>query len=102
MQGLIKNHEVIKINFDKLWVISKLFAFDNWRMIHKILKKNFQTNIVINPLYDDNAFINLDQGSLSDLIGMEGKWQTWGNFHLKVENRITSRPLVLKGYGDLA
>ena len=28
-QWLIKNHEVAKINFENLWIISKLFAFDD-------------------------------------------------------------------------
>lgn len=71
-------------------------------MIRKILEKNFQIIIVINPLYDDNALISLDQGSLSELIGVEGKWHTWGNFHLKFEkwdNMKHNRPLVLKEYG---
>ena len=86
-----------QLNFDNLWIISKLFAFDDWRMIRKFLEMKLQTNIIINPLYDDNAFISIDRGSLSDIIGVKGKWQAWGNFHLKSEkwdSLKNSRPLV--------
>ena len=64
-----------KLNFDNLWIISKLFASDDWRSIHKFLESKFQTSIVINPLYDENTLISIDQVSLSDLIGKVGKWQ---------------------------
>ena len=82
--------------------IKFLFAYDDWRLIRKFLKSKFHFSIVFNLLYDDNALISLDQGFLSDFIGAVGKWQEWGNFHLKFEKWDSakhSRPLVLKGYG---
>ena len=74
---LIKNHEVLKVNFENLWIISKLFASDDWKLIRKRLEALFQAKIVINPLYDENALINIDQGSILDLIQEEGKWQAF-------------------------
>ena len=56
---------------------------------------------VINPLFDENTLIGIDQGSIIDFIREEGKWQAWGNFRLKFERWDDikhSRPLVLKGY----
>ena len=91
-----------KLNFDNLQIISKLFASDDRRTIGKFLESKFQVNIVNNLLYDDNALISLDKGSLSDRIDAEVKWQEWGNFHLKFEkwdSLKNSRPLMLKGYG---
>ena len=85
-QWLIKNHEVAKVNFDNLWIISKLFASNDWGLIHKRLEKIFQTNIVINPLFDENALISFDQGSISDFIGEERKWQAWGISNLNLRN----------------
>ena len=77
-QWLIKNHEVAKVNFEDLWIISKLFA--RWlRLIHKRLKEIFRTKIVLNPLFDENTLISIDQGSIIDFICEEGKWQAWGN-----------------------
>ena len=82
-------------------LISKLFASDDWRLIRKRLEEFFQRKIVINPLFDENALISIDQGSIINFIREEGKWQACGNFHLKFErwdNIKHSRPLVLKGY----
>ena len=39
---LIKNHEVAKINFENLWIITKLFASDDPKLIHKRLESFFQ------------------------------------------------------------
>ena len=67
----------MKVNFENLWIISKLFASDDWKLIRKRLEALFQAKIVINPLYDENASINIDQGSILDLIQEEGKWQAF-------------------------
>ena len=49
-------------------------------MIHKFLEMKLQTNIY------DNALIGIDQGSLSDIIGAEGKWQAWEISILNLKN----------------
>ena len=69
------NYEVVKVDFDTLCIISKLFASNNWRLIRKQLEKKFLTRVVINPLYNDNALISLEQGSIKDFICEEEKWQ---------------------------
>ena len=46
-QWLIKNHEVVKVDFDDLWIITKLFASDHWRMIRKQLELLSKTKFVI-------------------------------------------------------
>ena len=33
---LIKNLEVVKVNFENLWTITKLFASDDWKLIRKV------------------------------------------------------------------
>ena len=48
-QWLIKNHEVVKVDFDDLRITTKLFASNDWRMIRKQLELLSQTKIVINP-----------------------------------------------------
>ncbi|KAA0047189.1 hypothetical protein E5676_scaffold1280G00090 [Cucumis melo var. makuwa] len=101
-QWVIRNSEVISTNFENLWIITKLFAFDDRRKIRKMLENYFQAKIVINPLFDENALINLDEGSIKDLICNEGKWQVLGSFYLKFEKwdkHKYSRPLTMKGYG---
>ena len=101
-QWLIKNHEVVKVDFENLWIIIKLFASDAWRLIRKQLETLYQSKIIINPLYDDNALISFDKIPSKDLIGKEKKWQAWGEFHIKFEKWDSvrhSRPLVLKGFG---
>ena len=101
-QWLIKNHEVVKVDFDNLWIITKLFAFDAWRLICKQLEMLSQTKFIINPLYDDNALISFDKVPTKEFIGEEKKWQTRGKFHIKFEKWDSirhSRPLVIKGFG---
>ena len=82
---VIRNFEVIPTNFENLRITTKLFAFDDWKRIRKMLKNYFQAKIVINPLIDENALISFDQGSIKDLINNEGKWQAMGSFHLNFE-----------------
>lgn len=54
---MIKNHDVAKVNFENLWIVSKLFASDDWRVIQKQLEEFLQTKIIINPLFGENALI---------------------------------------------
>ena len=93
---------MVKVDFYNLWIITELFASDNWRLIHRQLEKLSQTRIVMNPLYNDNALVSFDKVSIKDFIGEKGKWQARGYFHLKFEKWDPlqySRPLVIKGYG---
>lgn len=93
---------MVKVDFYNLWIITELFASDDWRLISKQLKKLSQTRIVIIPFYNDNALISFDKVSIKDFIGEEGKWQARVNFLLKFGkwNPLQhSRPLVIKDYG---
>lgn len=59
-------------------------------------------DIIINPMFAENALIKLDQGSFEELIRNLGKWQEIKSFHLKFEkwDKLThNRPLYSKGYG---
>lgn len=82
---VIKNIDVAPTNFDPLWIVTELFAFDDWRSIRRMLETVLQVNFIINPLFDENALINLDQGSIKEQIRGEGVWQLMGSFHLKFE-----------------
>lgn len=62
-QWVIKNTEVIGAKFDHLWIVTRLCAFDDWRDVRKMLETYFGTSIIINPLFDENALISIDQGN---------------------------------------
>lgn len=97
-----KNIEVFKEDFNNLWIISRLFVFDNWKEIKQTLEEWFNSKLIINPLFAENALIKLDQGSIEDFIEKPEKWQELGPFHLKFERRnkfIHSRPKSIKGFG---
>ncbi|TYJ98823.1 putative serine/threonine protein kinase IREH1 [Cucumis melo var. makuwa] len=54
------------------------------------------------PLFDENALISLDQGSIKDFISGDGIWQSTGSFHHKFEkwDKLKhNQPLVMKGFG---
>lgn len=67
-QWVNKNTEVIRAKFEHLRIVTRLFAFDNWREIQKMLKIYFQAKIIINPLFDKNALISLDLGLIEDFF----------------------------------
>ena len=48
--------EVFKQNFNNLWIIAKLFAFDDWKETKKVLKDYFQSKAI------ENAWINSNMG----------------------------------------
>ncbi|TYJ99818.1 kinesin heavy chain-like [Cucumis melo var. makuwa] len=84
-QWVIRNAEVATTNFESLWIVTKVFAFDDWQMIRKSLEEYFQAKIVINPLFGENAFISIDQDSIKDRICEEGKWQAMGEARIQVK-----------------
>ena len=99
---MIKNSEVFKADFDNLWVVSKLFKFDSWVKINEALELFFDSKVILNPLFADNALIESERGPLKEFIDSPGKWQYFGAFHLKFEkwnNLIHGRPIYSIGYG---
>lgn len=61
----------------------------------------FSSNIILNPLPAENALIRLSNGILEELTERPGKWQAFGNFHLKFEkwNKMKhNHPNVVCGY----
>lgn len=63
-----KDHEVIQEDFNNLWIISRMFVFNEWKEIKKAVENFLQQKVIINPLFVDNALIKINQGKLEDLI----------------------------------
>lgn len=77
-----KNNEVLKEDFNNLWIVSRLFQFNNQKEIASTLEVYFQIKVIINPLFVENALIEINQGNLEDLIEVLGIWQQCGKLHL--------------------
>lgn len=43
------NDEVLQEDFNNLWIGSRLFEFDDWKEIAKVLEEMFNTKVIINP-----------------------------------------------------
>lgn len=56
-----------------LWVISRLFVFNEWREIAKFLEDDFSVKFIINPLFANKALIRVDQGQMEDLVEAPSK-----------------------------
>lgn len=54
------------MEYDNLWIISRLFIFDDWREIKQTLEEWFNTKLIIKPLFEENALIKLDQGLIEN------------------------------------
>lgn len=70
--------------------------------ITKTLGELFQTKVIINPLFDENALIKIDQGNLEEMIEAPRKWKEFGPYHLlfnRWNKLLRSRPLIVKGFG---
>ena len=52
---MLKNSDVIQEDFSNLWIVSKLFDFNDWSEIARTLKDYFQSEIIGNPLFAKNA-----------------------------------------------
>lgn len=50
-----KDYEVLSLDFDNLWVVTGLFAHNDWKEIKVTLENYFQSNVLNNPLFDDKA-----------------------------------------------
>lgn len=79
-----KNYEVFQEDFSNLWIISRLFVFNDWREIAICLENHLKTKVIINLLFADNVLIEVYQGSLENLIENPCKWQEFGPFHFLI------------------
>ena len=86
-QWEIRKSEVIRTNYDHIWIVTRLFAFDDWKEIWKILETYFGTSIIINPLYDENSLISIGWALIEDFITEVERWQAMGSFHLKFSSK---------------
>lgn len=59
---------MFNVDFNNLWVISRLFEFNDWKEITKLLEELFQSEVTISPLFAENALISLDHNRWEDLI----------------------------------
>ena len=97
-----KSDDCIKKNFSNLWILSRLFAFDEWKDIKAHLEDLFNINININPLYADKAVIKVPKAKVEDVIITPGKWFNYKKFHLlfeKWDDDKHSRATHIIGYG---
>ena len=65
---MIKNPKVFKADFDNLWVGPKIIEFDSWVRINETLELFFDSKVIINPLFADNALIEMGRGPLNEFI----------------------------------
>lgn len=63
-----KNQEVFKKDFSNLWVILRLFMFNEWNTIKDLVEYLFNAKFIINHLFSDKALIKCDKGQLEDWI----------------------------------
>ena len=89
-------------DFDSLWIISRLFLYNDWKDIVKNLEEHIQTKICTNALFVDKALICLTRGNFENLIENPSKWWHFGPFHILFEkwNKFKHGRLeVIRGFG---
>ena len=57
---IIKNPKVLKIDFNNLWIVTRLFEFDERSAIASSLKLYFDIDVILNTLSAECALIQLD------------------------------------------
>ena len=67
-------------DFSNLRILSRLFAFDEWKDIKDHIENLFNININTNPLYADKAAIEVTKGKVEDGIITPEKWFNYRNF----------------------
>ena len=82
-----KNEDTLQENFNNLWVLNRLFIFDDWKDIALYLEELFQVKISLNPLFPDKAIIKATQGKFEDMIYSQVNGSIMENFiyYLKIE-----------------
>ena len=89
-------------DFKSLWIVTRLFEFNDWKDVKIVLEDHFHSIITINPLSANKAIIESPLCNLEDKVEFLGKWQGYGLFHILFEKwngSKHSRPVVVKGYG---
>lgn len=77
-------------------------VFNDRKEIAKVLEDLFQTKVIINPMFAENALIKLEDVTLEDFIEELGKWQAMGPFHFLFEKWIKfkhNHPLLVRSFG---
>lgn len=96
---IIKEKEMLNLNFDSMLVVTRLMGYYSWAEIKITLEDFFQASIVINPFSDDKALVKCNKEVDSKF---KGHWCGFGEFHLKLEpwsELDHSLPKVISSYG---
>lgn len=97
-----KEHEALRLDLENLWIVSRLFAHNEWKEIKATFEDHFQSKVLINPLFDDKTLIKIGK-DICDIpnVSIE-KWKSFGDYHLcieKLSRKFHSHPNWIKGYG---
>ena len=89
-----KNEDILEEDFNNLWVLNRLFFFDDWKDIKLYLEDLFQVKISINPFSRQSQ-----HESYSRKIWRLDKWFNMENFICYSKNGMkpnTADQLLLK------
>lgn len=80
-----KETEVLDLDWNRLMVVTKGCAHDDWNAITRALKEKFTIECVINPIMVDKGLLRFTNDRILKPGELSGKWRKIGNFHLKLE-----------------